>query len=206
MSIPSDQTFEENTSFTEDCDVNSVTTIASGEILNISSADLLSEEQCRQIIDTCIDELWMPCRVVGDENLHKGQRQKLKGNPDSFPFSEIKDITKTANFQIYDFNLLGIIDQDYPQVFKYSENDYYDLHVDINPLSITRKITFIIALDQIKNRKGGIIKFLNTDIDLKLQDVGSILIFPSFLPWKITPVEKGTARFVVGHIHGSLFK
>jgi hypothetical protein len=206
MSISSDQTFEENTSFTEDCDVNSVTTIASGEILNISSADLLSSEQCQQIIDTCIDELWMPCRVVGDENLHKGHRQKLKGSPDSFPFQEIRDITKTANSQIYDFNLLGIIDQDYPQVFQYSETDYYGLHVDVNPLSITRKITFIIPLDRREDRKGGMVEFLNTELDLNLQNAGSILIFPSFLPWKITPIEKGTARFVVGHIHGSLFK
>ena len=96
MNLPSDETFEENTSFTEDCDVNSVTAIASGEILNISSAAILSAEQCQQILDTCIEELWMPCRVVGDNNLHKGHRQKLKGNTDGFPFSEIKDITKNA--------------------------------------------------------------------------------------------------------------
>lgn len=206
MNLPQDETFEENTSFTEDCDVNSVTTIASGEILNISSADIFTAEQCQQILDTCIEELWMPCRVVGDDNLHKGHRQKLKGNPDGFPFLDIKDITKNANVQIYDFNLLGIIDQDYPQVFQYKKDDYYDLHVDMNPLSITRKMTFIIALDEIKDRTGGVIEFLNTKLDTKLQDKGSILIFPSFLPWKITKVESGTVRFIIGHVHGSLFK
>lgn len=206
MNLPSDETFEENTSFTEDCDVNSVTAIASGEILNISSAAILSAEQCQQILDTCIEELWMPCRVVGDNNLHKGHRQKLKGNTDGFPFSEIKDITKNANSQIYDFNLLGIIDQDYPQVFQYSQRDYYDTHVDMNPLSITRKITFIIPLDGIEDRQGGLVEFLNTKLDIELQSKGSILIFPSFLPWKITRIESGVARFVVGHVHGSLFK
>lgn len=206
MTSTSEDIFEESTSFTSDVNVNSSTAIASGEILNISSAQIFTEEQCKNILDTCIEELWMPCRIVGDTKLHKSKRQKLKGEVNAFPFEDIKDITKKANEEIYDFKLLGIIDQDYPQVFKYDQDDYYNMHVDINPLAITRKLTFIICLDKLSDRKGGKVEFLNTVLEDNLQEQGNIIMFPSFLPWQISKVTNGSARFIVGHVHGALFR
>jgi hypothetical protein len=206
MPSTSEDIFEESTSFTTDSNVNSTTTIASGEILNISSATIFTGEECNKIIDSCIEELYMPCRIVGDSNLHKSKRQKLKGDVNAFPFTEITAITKKANEEIYDFKLLGIIDQDYPQVFKYDVGDHYDFHVDLNPLAVTRKLSFIVCLDKLVDRTGGKVEFLNTELEDGLQEQGNIIIFPSFLPWKITKVTKGSARFIFGNIHGALFR
>ncbi len=180
---------------------------ASREILNITRADLFTKEQCQQIIDTIIEELWLDVKVIGNENLHVGSRQKLRGQITSFPFSDIKEITKQANDDIFDFDLLGIIDQDYPQVFKYTENQYYNLHVDINPFAPSRKISFVINLSDTDEYEGGEIKFLNTNMeDRNHMRQGTILIFPSFIPYEITPVTKGTKLIIVGHVHGAIFK
>ena len=87
------------------------------------------------------------------------------------------------------------------------EKDYYDLHVDINPLSATRKLSFIINLSDPSEYTGGNIEFLNTSIEKELvTSVGSIVIFPSFLPYKITPVLSGEKYIIAGHIHGPLYK
>lgn len=200
--------FEKEDSFTGNVEItdDAVKEVATGQILDISSADIFSKEECEDIIKSCIEELWMPVKPIGDSDIHHSSRQKLKGDTEGFPFEPIKSITKKANNEIYDFKLLGIIDQDYPQVFKYKEDDYQDWHLDITPMSPTRKITFIIILDDENDKKGGTVEFLNTSMDSEILKQGNILIFPSFLPYRITPVTEGEAHFVIGHIHGSLFR
>lgn len=181
--------------------------IASKEILSITMAELFTEEQCATIRSTFIDELWMKTKVVGDVDLHQGERQKLRGELSGFPFNDIREITKEANEKIFDFVLLGIIDQDYPQVFRYKENNYYNWHVEINPLATTRKLSFIVNLSNETEYTGGEIEFLNTSVENTLVNTqGSIIVFPSFLPYQIKPVLSGERNIIIGHIHGPLFK
>lgn len=177
------------------------------EIMSINKSDLFSKDECEQITSTCVDELWLPSTVIGDENLHQSKRQKLRGDIAGFPFLNIRDITKNANNKIYDFNLLGIIDQDFPQVFQYSENDFYNMHVEINPMAPSRKLTFIVNLTDDSSYSGGEIEFLNIDTSsVNINEQGSCLIFPSFLPYKINKVTSGAKQIIVGHVHGALFK
>jgi PKHD-type hydroxylase len=92
-------------------------------------------------------------------------------------------------------------------MFRYKEKDYYSLHVDINPLSSTRKLSFIINLSDPSEYTGGDIEFLNTSIEKELvAGIGSIVIFPSFLPYQIKPVLSGEKYIIAGHIHGPLYK
>lgn len=200
----------EQTNFTDlatESESLTVKKIISKEILTITMAELLSKEETDKILTTVIEDLWMKTKVIGDKELHSAERQKLRGEITGFPFESIRSITKEANDTIFDFNLLGIIDQDYPQLFKYREGDYYNLHVDINPLAPTRKLSFIINLSSADAYTGGEIEFLNTQNDsYLLKKQGSIIIFPSFLPYKINPVTAGEKIVIVGHIHGSLFR
>jgi predicted 2-oxoglutarate/Fe(II)-dependent dioxygenase YbiX len=200
----------ENTNFTDLTEVDEpapVASVASKEILSITTATLFSSEECEKIKATAISELWLKTKVIGDQNLHHGERQKLRGELSGFPFSEIHNITKEANDKIFDFNLLGVIDQDYPQMFRYKEKGYYGLHVDINPLSSTRKLSFIINLNDSSEYTGGEIEFLNTKIENDtFSGIGNIIIFPSFLPYQIKPVLSGEKYIITGHIHGPHYK
>lgn len=180
---------------------------ASLEILSVNKGNLFSVEECEQILSTCIEELWLPSTVIGDDILHQSKRQKLRGDTAGFPFLNIRDVTKAANDTIYDFNLLGIIDQDFPQVFRYSEGDYYNMHMEINQMAPSRKITFIINLNDPLEYEGGEIEFLNINIEPELlNEQGSCLVFPSFLPFSIKKVTKGNKHILVGHVHGAIFK
>lgn len=180
---------------------------ASLEIVSINKSELFDNNQCQEILNSCIEELWLKSTVVGSSELHSSRRQKLRGDVQAFPFLNIRDVTKLANTKIYDFNLLGIIDQDYPQIFKYNEGDFYNWHIDLNPLAPSRKLTFIINLSTSDSYEGGNIEFLNTDTSgVDVSEQGSCLIFPSFTPYRITPVTKGVKYIIIGHVHGNIFK
>jgi len=180
---------------------------ASLEIVSINKSELFDNNQCQEILNSCIEELWLKSTVVGSSELHSSRRQKLRGDVQAFPFLNIRDVTKLANTKIYDFNLLGIIDQDYPQIFKYSEGDFYNWHIDLNPLAPSRKLTFIINLSTNDSYEGGNIEFLNTDTGgVDVSEQGSCLIFPSYTPYRITPVTKGIKYIIIGHVHGNIFK
>lgn len=200
----------EETNFTDlvdDLEETTIKTVASKEIISINSATLFSSEDCDKIKEVIIEELWMKIKVVGDLDIHSGYRQKLRGNISEFPFQQLKEITKEANDKVYDFDLLGIIDQDYPQVFRYSENSFCSYHVEINPYAPSRKLTFIVNLSNEDSYQGGHLEFLNTTVDANLMNgQGNIIIFPSFLPYQITKVTQGEKLVIVGHIHGPLFR
>lgn len=192
--------------FTDAADSDSITA-ASLEIVSINKSNLFTVQDCNNILSTCVEELWLPTSVIGNKKIHMGKRQKLRGDTAGFPFLNIRDVTMAANTNIYDFSLLGIIDQDFPQVFKYSQGDFYDMHIDINSMAVSRKITFLINLSDPAEYEGGQIEFLNIDVDPQIiNEQGFCLIFPSYIPYKITPVTKGTKHLLVGHVHGALFK
>lgn len=197
----------ENQDFTQSDTSTTSMKLASLDILSLNKAQLFSQDECNMLNEGCLDDLWLPSRVVGEDSLHKSKRQKLRGEPDGFPFMNIRDITKQANDEVYDFRLLGIIDQDFPQIYKYEEGDYYDYHLDISPMATTRKISFIVNLTDPETYEGGEVEFLNTDTSTSnLNDQGSILIFPSFLPYKIGKVTSGEKRVIIGCIHGAVFR
>lgn len=180
---------------------------ASLEIISVNKSNLFSKEECEQIISACVEELWLPSTVIGELELHQSKRQKLRGDIAGFPFLNIRDVTKNANNKIYDFSLLGIIDQDFPQVFQYAENDFYNLHLELNPMAPSRKLTFIVNLTDDSTYTGGEIEFLNMDSStVNINEQGSCLIFPSFMPYKINKVTKGIKHVIIGHVHGALYK
>lgn len=177
------------------------------DIVSINKSSLFDKEQCELVLKNTIEELWLPTKVIGDENLHEAHRQKLRGEITGFPFMEIRDVTKQANNEIYDFALLGIIDQDFPQVYRYSKKDHYDWHIDLNVMTPSRKMTFIVNLSDPNSYEGGEIEFLNINtLENNISEQGSCLIFPSYMPYRIKEVKSGTKFLIVGHVHGALFK
>jgi PKHD-type hydroxylase len=185
----------------------SPSTVATLDIISINKSILFSKEDCENVLKECIDELWLPSTVVGDSTFHVSRRQKLRGDTNGFPFLNIRDVTKAANSNIYDFSLMGIIDQDYPQVYRYSENNFYKMHADINPMAPSRKLTFIINLSDPDTYEGGDLRFLNIDASTsELAEQGACLVFPSFLPYSISDVTKGNKHIIIGHVHGAVFK
>lgn len=176
-------------------------------MLAITSTPLFNLEECQKIIDGCISELWTPVIVSGDIKLHTADTQRVRGNLESFPFTLFKDAIIAANTEFYNFQLLGMLDNDFPQVVKYSKGNFYNLHTELNPGLTTRKLSFLINLNDPAEYEGGEIEFLNTEMNINaINTPGTMLVFPSFIPFKIKPIKKGKKFIITGSIHGDSFK
>ena len=74
-------------------------------------------------------------------------------------------------------------------------------------MAATRKLSFIINLNDSSEYTGGEIEFLNTDTSASnINEVGSLIVFPAFLPYRIKEVTSGHRHAIVGHIHGTIFR
>ena len=84
---------------------------------------------------------------------------------------------------------------------------FYDWHIDIGNNAPFRKLTVIIQLSDTKDYDGGHIELLNMKTDNKLfREKGQIIVFPSFVPWRVTKVTKGVRNCIEGWIHGPSYK
>jgi len=176
-------------------------------LLSIASSTLFNSEECKKIINSCIEELWTPVKTFGTGKIHQATMQRVRGNLSEHPFALFKEAIVTANSQLYNFELLGIIDTDYPQVARYKKGDFYHYHSEINPIASTRKLSFIVMLNDAEEYEGGEIEFLNTELDhSETSKIGTIIVFPSFLTYRIKPIKKGIRYFITGSIHGDSFK
>jgi PKHD-type hydroxylase len=96
------------------------------------------------------------------------------------------------------------------QLSKYTgENKgHYDWHVDCNPPKegVQRKLTCVILLNDPSEFEGGELQFEEMDGVNMLTKQGSIIVFPSFLKHKVTPVTKGVRYTAVTWASGPAFK
>lgn len=106
------------------------------------------------------------------------------------------------------------------QISQYSKGDFYDWHIDGGSdksfrleKNYIRKLTVVLSLSDNNDYEGG--KF-QIDIGLhkkiqvldvpELNNKGGLLVMPSFLYHRVTPVTKGTRYSLVGWIVGEPFK
>jgi len=99
------------------------------------------------------------------------------------------------------------------QFGEYKTKHFYDWHrdVNINPAVPHRKLSVSVNLSNPKNYEGGNLEFKNywgnmelkTPVDLRLQ--GTIIVFPSSLFHRVTPIKRGTRYSLVQWYSGPDF-
>lgn len=101
----------------------------------------------------------------------------------------------------------------------YKKNQYYDWHVDQNPLPYSnkdnnyngkiRKLSMSILLNDPSNFKGGQLEFDTPNglfVCKELNTQGSLVVFPSNVKHRVAPVIKGTRYSLVSWTLGPPFK
>lgn len=86
---------------------------------------------------------------------------------------------------------------------------FYDWHKDaeffVDNRGTVRKLSAIIMLSDPRNYEGGFLEFKGFDKPLKLNQ-GSIVIFPSQLEHRVTPVTSGVRCTAVTWVNGPAFR
>lgn len=92
------------------------------------------------------------------------------------------------------------------KIIRYRKGDYFDWHYDMfHELSKTRKVNFTIQLSDETEYEGGDLEFFQLNVG-NMKKKGSVIIYPSYLPHRITPITKGTRYAMVGHLNGPEFR
>jgi PKHD-type hydroxylase len=108
-----------------------------------------------------------------------------------------------CNKQFFDVELAGV--EPNLQVGRYdsSNSGFYDWHTDLGPSSPRRKLSVSVQLSSSADYDGGDLELMYGPVPTK-QDRGrgSIIIFPSFMLHRVTPVTRGTRWSLVAWVLG----
>lgn len=189
---------------------NQVQLQANNQFCSVLHTSFFDKKQCDAMIKACVEELWMSGETVGggvNKKVRHVEQQVLPINEKGWPLTRILELAKQANNARYKFDMAGFLDVDAPMIMKYDKGGHYDWHVDTGNAVCHRKLSFTIQLSDSKDYEGGDIEFIGSKVDTKaFRQKGVCIIYPSFLPHRITKVTKGRRHAIVGWIHGPTFK
>lgn len=173
----------------------------------VISAQVFSEEQCNEIMDGAIPELWRDIKLFGNQKLAKGKMHKVYNDEKSnFPHAPIFEAFKTIDEQVFRVNTEGYHIHDYMVMQQYGKGGYYGMHQDLVAEMNTRKLTAVLTLTKPEDVEGGELSFLGIEDKPEFNQQGYIHIFPSFFAWEIKKVKKGEKKIITAFAHGEEYK
>lgn len=113
-------------------------------------------------------------------------------------YDKLGEAIKQANNSLWNFDLNSIIDSiqytEYPQ-----GNGHYDWHIDIGPSPINhRKVSLVMQLSDPEEYEGGDLELWPGGNAITIpKKKGTLVIFPSFIMHRVTPVTKGIRKSLV---------
>jgi PKHD-type hydroxylase len=172
--------------------------------------NVFTPAECEKILaytENSTNEAYVKDGVL-DHSVRNTRTKKLNLLPENLWIQErIYNIALKVNQSYYHFNIGGLGEL---HVLEYEKDCFYNWHIDItsDPNNCTRKISIILFLSDPSDYDGGKLSWsLNSEPDTLnvTQELGSMILFPSFLPHKVTPVKRGIRRALVCWIHGDSF-
>lgn len=99
-----------------------------------------------------------------------------------------------ANRNVWEYDIRSI---EGIQISKYQKSGHYSWHADYektNEKDFTRKLSASLLVSDEKTYKGGKLQIINYDGEVlePPQSKGTIIIFDSRIPHRVTPIKKGT--------------
>lgn len=111
-----------------------------------------------------------------------------------------------CNAQRYQFNVNGFYQE--LQLAEYGVGDFFNWHLDFGVGEIShRKLSITVQLTDENAYEGGDLEFMvNHKTVVAPRKKGTVVVFPSFIMHRVTPITKGTRRSIVGWISGPPFR
>lgn len=111
----------------------------------------------------------------------------------------VREVNQTYRFDLSGYNLI--------QIARYSEGNYYDWHLDIgSKVASTRKLSITVQLSDPEDYDGGELELFSFTRKKPTRNIGSIIVFPSFLTHRVAPVTRGMRWSLVAWVNGPPFR
>lgn len=122
-------------------------------------------------------------------------------------YKKLIRFVKDANKNMWNFRLNSFTEDLQYSEYSSETNGHYDWHLDIGEnQSSTRKLSISIQLSDPEDYEGGELQFLTgRHIRIAPKSKGTMILFPSYMLHRITPVTKGVRKSLVYWVHGEPF-
>lgn len=175
---------------------------------------LFSDEQLDNIIEYCETQPKDKAMILGkglDESYRKTNVSWIQPNKETNWFIQpYHDKVRKLNHEFYKFDLTHYENIQYTCYDQ--PKSKYDFHMDSGfdvSINVIRKLSCVLLLDDPNKFEGGDfeIKYSGKGQKEKIEFVrGRLIIFPSFILHRVTPVTKGIRRTLVNWILGPTWK
>lgn len=151
--------------------------------------------------------------TLGNEGVNESIRKsRIKWLPSSnrgthWLYDKLMSLAEIANRELWNFDLVSTVDS--IQYTEYLEGGgHYDYHLDIGAGSASlRKLSLVVQLSDPSEYEGGTFEILRGKTPEPLpKNQGAVLLFPSYLMHRVTPVTKGLRRSLVLWVGGSHYR
>lgn len=109
-----------------------------------------------------------------------------------------------ANRNAFSVDVSQFADIQYTE-YHASENGHYDWHIDTfwtSECPFDRKLSLTLQLSDSDEYEGGDFEFMDVPNPSDIRKKGTVLVFPSYLRHRVTPVTKGVRRSLVAWFEG----
>ena len=139
-----------------------------------------------------------------DETLQENRRCTIQWIKNDWLHDLLWSHVESANRSTFGFD---VIERAEMQLVTYTadERGHYDWHHDVQWYSQTsydRKLSLTIQLTESDAYDGGNFEFEEVQTNADFRSIGTVLIFPSYLRHRITPVTQGERKALVAWFYG----
>jgi len=172
-----------------------------------------SEDEINTIISGSLIYKAREGTIIANENQVENsiRNSKIKWLPNTAEWSWVYDrlagMATEANNALWKFDLHSIIDD--IQFTEYEAGGgHYDWHMDIGPGGIShRKISMVVQLTDPEEYKGGDLEMMLSRAPFAVpRSKGAVVLFPSFVMHKVTPITQGVRQSLVLWLGGSHYR
>ena len=170
--------------------------------------EVFSPDECASVIETA-EGFGLEQGVVRADDVDTSIRDSQiarfgKSETTAWIYDRIFDVVGPLNRQTWRFDLAGA---EVLQFAAYGIGGHYDWHLDVGvsyPFTM-RKVAVAVQLSDPASYDGGDFEALyGMQTDVAPRDLGGVIVFPSFVLHRVTPVTRGIRRSLNAWIHGEL--
>jgi len=172
---------------------------------------LVLPHEIDQIHNLWEEEKAIKATISGDQKYNDDIRKSSVIFIDNTPkndwlYNKLGSLAIKTNNDCYWFDLLGFHQE--LQLTRYSKGDFFDWHLDFGAGEIsTRKLSVTVQLSDPDEYEGGDLQFMiNQKIVNAPRTKGTVIVFPSFILHRVTPITKGIRKSIVGWVSGPPYR
>ena len=134
---------------------------------------------------------------------HSTVRWLAPSNESRWIFEKLWSAIEEVN-QRYRFDIYGIREV---QIARYRVGDFYDWHLDIGKTDTSsRKLSVSVQLSDPEGYEGGELLLRDYANESPVKEIGSVIVFPSYLSHRVNKILTGERWSLVAWVHGPPYR